>query len=153
MDGQVDRFGFLILFCFVFWGGCILFLFLLLCMCSQYVLMFITVMVNIKIWLMGKIMNFSYSKGKEPGVCIPRVIAVPYLKFHCEKVILRNSPECAALGTASGKAELVGTRSTGSAARSCLLGPLGLLLFPYNGRSKCDCSCPASLVFTSWNWE
>lgn len=51
-------------------------------------------MVNIKICLM-RCMNVSYSEGKEPGVCIPRVIAVPYLKFHCE-VILRNSPECAA---------------------------------------------------------
>lgn len=61
-----------------------MFLFLLSCLCLQYVLMFITVMVNIKIWLMGKMMNFSYSKGKEPGVCIPRVIAVPYLKFHCD---------------------------------------------------------------------
>lgn len=81
-------------------------------------------------------MNFSYSKGKEPGVCIPRVIAVPYLKFHCEKVILRNSPECAGLGTALGKAELGGIRSVGSAARSCRLRPLRLLVSPYNNRSK-----------------
>lgn len=84
------------LFSFVgfFWELFILFLFLP--MCLQYVLMFITVMVNITVWLMGKIMNFSYSKGKEPGVCIPGVTAVPYLKFHCEKMSLRNSPECAA---------------------------------------------------------
>lgn len=81
---------------------------------------------------MGKIMNFSYSKGKEPGVCIPRVIAVPYLKFHYEKVVLRNSPECAGLGSAPGKAELVGTRSVGSAVCSCLLGAVGLLVSPHN---------------------
>lgn len=91
----MDRFGFFIVG-FLGERGSAFCLFLLLFMCLQYVLMFITVMVNIKIRLMGKIMNFSYSKGKEPGVCIPRVIAVPYLKFHCEKVILRNSPECAA---------------------------------------------------------
>lgn len=84
----------IIFFCFL--GGELFILFLFLCVCLQYVLMFITVMVNIKVWLMGKIMIFSYSKGKEPGVCIPRVTAVPYLKFHCEKVSLRNSPECAA---------------------------------------------------------
>lgn len=43
-------------------------------------------------------------------------------------MILRNSPECAGLGSAPGKAELVGTRSVGSAVCSSLLGPLGLLV-------------------------
>ena len=145
----MDRFGFFILG--FFWGGCILFLFLLLCVCLQYVLMFM-VTVNIEMWLVGKIMNFSYSGGKEPGVCILGVIAVPYLKLHAEKVILRNSPECGGLGTALGKAELVDTGSAVSAPRSCLCGPVGLLVPSPSSSSKLDCSCPASLICTSWNW-